>query len=105
MGDRLWADKSPQYFTKPARPTQPLTLSETGNEYQPKWSDVLWPGSEGMAYSTSDERVPERLRDDRLIGPNKCCINKAYYSSMLGVFVTCLRNMSLTHNVPNNNLS
>jgi len=47
MGDRLWADKPPQYFTKPARPTQPLTLSRTGNEYQPKWSDVLWPGSEG----------------------------------------------------------
>ena len=32
MGDRLWADKLPQYFTKPARPTQPPTLSGTGNE-------------------------------------------------------------------------
>jgi len=36
MGDRLWADKPPQYFTKPGRPNQPLTLSGTGNEYQPK---------------------------------------------------------------------
>jgi len=47
MGDHLWADKPPQYFTKPASPTQPPTLSGTGNEYQPNWSDVLWPGSEG----------------------------------------------------------
>jgi len=30
-----------QYFTNPARPTHPPTLSETGNEYQPKWSDAL----------------------------------------------------------------
>jgi len=36
MGDRLWADKPPQYFTMPARPTQPHTLSGTGNENQPK---------------------------------------------------------------------
>jgi len=27
MGDRLWADKPPHWFTKPARPTQPPTLS------------------------------------------------------------------------------
>jgi len=47
MGDRLWADKPPQYFTKRARPTQPPTLGGTGNKYQPKWSDVMWPGSEG----------------------------------------------------------
>jgi len=47
VGDRLWADKLPQYFTKPARLTQPYALSGSGNEYQPKWSDVLWPGSKG----------------------------------------------------------
>jgi len=28
-----------QYFTKPSRQTQPLTLSGTGNEYQPKCDD------------------------------------------------------------------
>jgi len=59
-----------------------------------------------MAYSTSDERVPERLRDDRLIGPNKCCINKAYSSCMvMGICDISLQNMSLTHNVHNDNLS
>jgi len=36
MGDRLWADKPPKYFTKPARPTQPPTLTGTVNEYLPK---------------------------------------------------------------------
>jgi len=47
MGDRLWADKPAQYFMKAVRPTQPPTPSGTGSESQPKWSDVLWPGSEG----------------------------------------------------------
>jgi len=47
MGDRRCVDKPPQYFTKTARPTQPTTLSGTGNEYRSKWSDVLWLGSEG----------------------------------------------------------
>ena len=37
-------DKPPQYFT---RPTQPPTLSGTGNEYQPKCSDALPLGSKG----------------------------------------------------------
>jgi len=46
MGDRLCVDKPPQYFTKTAWPTQPTTLSGTGNEYRSKWSDVLWLGSE-----------------------------------------------------------
>ena len=32
MGDRLRAGKPPQYFTEPPRPTQPSTLSGTGNE-------------------------------------------------------------------------
>ena len=32
MGDRLRAGKPPQYFTEPPRPTQPPTLSGTGNE-------------------------------------------------------------------------
>ena len=44
--------KPPQYFTKPPRPTQPPTLSGTGNEYQPKCSDALWLGSKGMINST-----------------------------------------------------
>jgi len=35
MGDRLQTGKLHQYFTKPLRPTQPPTLSGTGNEYQP----------------------------------------------------------------------
>ena len=34
-------EKPPQYFTKPFRPTQPPTLSGTGNEYQPKCGDAL----------------------------------------------------------------
>jgi len=66
MGDRLWTDKPPQYFTKPARPTQPPTLSGTRNENQAKWSD-LWPGSEGRLIPTWDERHQERLRDDQLM--------------------------------------
>jgi len=59
MSDRLWADKPRQYFTKPARPTQPPILSGTRNDYQPKWSDVQWPGSikAGLSYSTSDKRM------------------------------------------------
>jgi len=28
-------------------PTQPSTLSETGNEYQPKFGDALWLVSKG----------------------------------------------------------
>ena len=38
MGDRLGTGKPPRCFTKPPRPTQPPTLSGTGNEYQPKCS-------------------------------------------------------------------
>ena len=41
MGNRLRAGKPPQYFTKPPRPTQPPTLSERGNEYQPRCGDAL----------------------------------------------------------------
>jgi len=44
MGDRLWADKPPQYFTKPARLTQPPTLSGAGNEYQPSEVTFCGPG-------------------------------------------------------------
>ena len=33
--------EQPQYFTKPHRPTQPPTLSGTGNEYHPKCDDAL----------------------------------------------------------------
>jgi len=47
MNDRLQVGKPPQYFTKPPRPTQPPTLSGTGNEYQPKWGNALWLGSKG----------------------------------------------------------
>jgi len=83
MGDHLWADKLPQYFTKPSRPTQPPTLIGTGNKYQPKWSDVLWPGSKGrliplrmnvwdwwqvrLCNPLLTRALPERRRDDRLI--------------------------------------
>jgi len=41
------ADKPSRYFTKPPRPTQPPTLSGTGNEYQPKCGDALRLGSKG----------------------------------------------------------
>jgi len=47
MGDRLRRTKLPQYFIKPPRPTQPSTLSGTGNEYQPKCSDAVRLGSKG----------------------------------------------------------
>jgi len=47
VGDRLWASKLSQYFTKPPSPTQPPTLSETGNEYQSKCGDALGLGSKG----------------------------------------------------------
>ena len=47
MGDRLRAGKPPQYFTKPLGPTQPLTLSGTGNEYQPTCGDDLPLGVKG----------------------------------------------------------
>jgi len=30
------------YFTKPPRPTQPPTLSGTGNEYRPNCGDTVW---------------------------------------------------------------
>jgi len=39
------ADKPPQYFTKPLRPTQLPTLSGMGNEYQQKCGDGLQLGS------------------------------------------------------------
>ena len=55
MGDRLRTDKPPRYFTKPPRPTQPPTLSGTGNEYQPKCGDALRLGSKcRMAHSTCE---------------------------------------------------
>jgi len=47
MGDRLRTGKPPQYFTKPARPTLPSSLSGTGNGYQPKCGDALHLGSKG----------------------------------------------------------
>jgi len=47
MGDRLWAGKPPQYFTKPPRPTQPPTISGMGNEYQPKCGDAQRLGVKG----------------------------------------------------------
>jgi len=45
MGDRLRVGKPPRYFTEPRRPTQPPTLSGTGNEYRPKCNDTLAAGS------------------------------------------------------------
>ena len=66
MCDSLWADKPPQYFTKPARPTQPPTPVE--REMSTSQSEVTFCGpGVNAAYSTSDERLPERLRDDLLI--------------------------------------
>jgi len=41
MSDRLWVGKPPQNFTKPPRPTQLVTLSGMGNEYQPKCGDAM----------------------------------------------------------------
>jgi len=41
MGDRFWRAYHPGIFTKPPRPTQPPTLSGTGNEYRPKSGDAL----------------------------------------------------------------
>jgi len=40
-GERLRAGKPPQYFTEAPRPTQPPTLSGTGNYYRPKCDDAL----------------------------------------------------------------
>ena len=54
--------------------------------------------------------LPERLGDDLLI-IIKWCTNKVYSSLCISVFVTysicdiSLQNMSLTHNVLNDNLS
>jgi len=53
MGDRLRAGKTPLYFTMPSSPTQPPTLSGTGNKYQPKCGDAL------------------RLHVDKLVGGGK----------------------------------
>jgi len=48
---------------------------------------------------TSDERLPERLTDDWRT-------NKFYSSCMsMGICDISLQNTSLTHNVPNDNLS
>jgi len=40
-------DKQPQHLTEPTRPTQPPTLSGTGNQYRSKWCDALRLGSKG----------------------------------------------------------
>jgi len=51
MGDCLQADKPPQYFTMPPRPTQPPTLSRMGNEYQPSALMLCgWGLKAGMAH-------------------------------------------------------
>jgi len=44
--DELLADSQSVSLQFP-RPTQPPTLSGTGNEYRPKCGDVLWLGSKG----------------------------------------------------------
>jgi len=43
MGDRICADKPPQYFTKPARPTQPTP--SVGREVSTGQSEVTFYGS------------------------------------------------------------
>jgi len=45
-------DKPPLYFTKSPRPTQPPTLSGTGNEYHPKCGDVRLELKAGMVHYT-----------------------------------------------------
>jgi len=46
--------KPPQYFTKPPGPTQPPTVSGTGNEYQRNCGDALQLGVKTrMAHSAS----------------------------------------------------
>jgi len=47
MGDRLSAGKPSQYFSEPPGPTQPATLSGTGNEYRPQYGDFVQLGSKG----------------------------------------------------------
>jgi len=61
MGDRLRAAKPPQYLTKPStgQPTQPPTLSGTGNEYQPKCADDqrLWSKKQLWLITLVDKRA------------------------------------------------
>jgi len=45
------SDKPPQYSTEPHRPTQPPTLSRTGNEYRPKCGDAVRLRSKGRSHS------------------------------------------------------
>jgi len=45
MGERLPTGKPSRYVTIPAGLTQPPTLNETGNEYQPKFGDSVQPES------------------------------------------------------------
>ena len=45
VGDRLRRAYHPGVFTKPPRPTQPPTLSGTGNEHRPKGGDAMRLGS------------------------------------------------------------
>ena len=41
MGDHLWVGIPPHVCSQPPRPTQPLTLCGTGNDYRPKCSDAV----------------------------------------------------------------
>jgi len=60
MDDHLRAGKPPQYFTKLPSPTQPPTLSGTGNEYRSKCDDALRLGSKGSMAHSVDKRVGGR---------------------------------------------
>ena len=65
----LRTGKLPQYFTKPPRPTQPPTLSETGNEYQPKCGDALRLGSKGR-YGSVHLRINVQVHQVKLCDPS-----------------------------------
>jgi len=120
MGGRLRAGKLLKYFTKPARSTQPYTLNGTENEYQPKCSDVLWLRSKGTyclfhlwinvwvtgktVWSSLIRVIPKSLGDEQLI--IKFYANNTSFScTIIGICNMSLKDMSLTHNVINDDLS
>ena len=63
-GDRLRAGKPPRYFTEPSisKPTQPPTLSGTGNECRGQSAVMLcgWGTKAGWLFPYVDKRVGGR---------------------------------------------
>jgi len=73
MGDRLRVGKPQQYFTELPRPTQPLALSGTVNEYRPKCGDALRLGSKdgyGSLHMWINVWVAGKLCDSSLTRAN-----------------------------------